>query len=179
MAIVNVPDRDEVIRGAVSIKKFLNERGIHFSRWEPSAPLSKEAGQEEVLAAYESHLQPFMTSGGYQTADVISIFPHTEGLPAIRQKFLREHTHSEDEVRFFIEGEGLFWFNLGGGEPVFSVLCQAGDFISVPAETKHWFDLGPQPMVRAIRVFIDPSGWVPHYTDSGIDEKYNPVYTSQ
>ena len=76
-------------------------------------------------------------------------------------------------MRFFVDGEGMFWFNRGEDDDVFCVTCHAGDLLSVPANTKHWFDLGPKNTVKAIRVFIDQSGWVPHYTESGVDEKYN------
>ncbi len=175
MGIVRIPDEGKTIEGFAEVRAFLEARGIFHDQWKPSAPLPSDADQETILKAYEADLKPFMERGGYQVADVISVFPDTEGLPAIRQKFLAEHTHDEDEVRYFIEGQGLFWFHLEGG-PVFSMLCQAGDLISVPAHTRHWFDLGGRPHVRAIRIFIDPAGWVPHYTESGIDAKYNPEY---
>jgi 1,2-dihydroxy-3-keto-5-methylthiopentene dioxygenase len=114
-----------------------------------------------------------MKNGGYLTADVISINSLTENYKAIRNKFLAEHTHTEDEIRFFVDGTGLFWFNLEN-EPVFNLLCERGDLISVPAGTKHWFDAGEfNPFVKAIRIFIDMSGWVPHYTDSGIELKFH------
>ena len=68
-----------------------------------------------------------------------------------------------------------FWFHVGG--EVFSLTCVAGDLLSVPANTTHWFDLGPNPHVKAIRIFIDPAGWVANYTESGVDAKYNPKYS--
>ena len=39
----------------------------------------------------------------------------------MRRKFLEEHTHAEDEVRFFVEGCGLFVLHIGS--EVLSVLC--------------------------------------------------------
>jgi 1,2-dihydroxy-3-keto-5-methylthiopentene dioxygenase len=120
-----------------------------------------------------------MEKHGYKTADVINVNEETPNLPAIRQKFLKEHTHSEDEVRFFVDGQGYFWFNLGGDEPIFNVLCERGDLISVPAGTRHWFDMGTPAFVKAIRIFIDTSGWVPEYTESGINERYNPKYPEE
>ena len=130
------------------------------------------ATQEDILTAYEKDLKPFMEEGGYLTADVISINSLTENYEAIRAKFLAEHTHSEDEIRFFVDGQGLFWFNMEN-EPVFNLLCQRGDLISVPAGTKHWFDAGESdPFVKAIRIFIDMSGWVPEYTQSGVEQNF-------
>ena len=98
--------------------------------------------------------------------------PKTEHIEAIRQKFLKEHTHSEDEVRFFVDGEGKFWFNFDDGE-VACLTCVKGDFLAVPKGYKHWFDLAPKYHVKAIRIFSNMEGWVANYTNSGVDEKYN------
>jgi 1,2-dihydroxy-3-keto-5-methylthiopentene dioxygenase len=172
MAILSIPDEQRVISSPEDIKNYLNRQGIFFDQWSCSAVFDDRASQEEILEAYAKDLKPFMERGGYLTADVISINALTENYDAIRSKFLAEHTHSEDEIRFFVDGQGYFWFNLEGA-PVFNVLCQKGDIISVPAGTKHWFDAGvSNPFVKAIRIFIDQSGWIPEYTGSGIDQKY-------
>lgn len=173
MAFLTIPDKDIVLRDPGEIKSYLNSRGIIFEQWEASIPFADDADQDTVITAYSHRLKPYMDANGYKTADVINVTPNTPNLEALRTKFLSEHIHTEDEVRFFVDGEGMFWFNLGGDEDVFCMTCQAGDLISVPANTKHWFDLGPKTFVKAIRVFIDQSGWVPHYTHSGIDEAYN------
>ena len=116
-----------------------------------------------------------MKTEGYQTSDVINVHPGLENIETLAKKFLSEHIHSEDEVRFFVDGEGLFWFNLENNDPVFCLLCERGDLISVPAGTKHWFDFGPKRFVKCIRVFIDPSGWVADYTGSDIADDYNAL----
>ena len=172
MAVLSIPDEQRVISSTNEIRMYLNQQGIFFDQWSCSVIFDDRASQEEILEAYERDLKPFMERGGYLTADVISINSLTENYGAIRAKFLAEHTHSEDEIRFFVDGQGYFWFNLEG-VPVFNVLCQQGDLISVPAGTKHWFDAGANdPFVKAIRIFIDQSGWIPEYTGSGIDQKY-------
>jgi 1,2-dihydroxy-3-keto-5-methylthiopentene dioxygenase len=177
MAILNIPDRAFSTPDPNFIRTFLNDRGIWFDQWEASEQLAVEADQETVLAAYSHVLQPFMQKNGYHTADVININATTPNYEALRQKFLSEHRHTEDEVRFFVDGKGAFWFNLDNGtDPVFNVVCEAGDLISVPANTRHWFDAGKEnPFVKAIRIFIDQAGWVPHYTESGVDAQYNPA----
>src|SRR5690625_7862069 len=82
----------------------------------------------------------------------------------LRQSFLREHTHSEDELRFFAAGQGLFALRIG--DRVLEVLCTRGDLIAVPAGTPHWFDMGPSPDFVALRFFNDSRGWIAHYTGS-------------
>jgi 1,2-dihydroxy-3-keto-5-methylthiopentene dioxygenase len=172
MAILSIPENNIELRNPEEIRTFFNERGIFFDQWTCDVVFEDNASQEDILAAYSKNLTPFMEQGGYQTADVISINKSTENYEAIRTKFLAEHIHSEDEIRFFVDGQGLFWFNLET-EPVFNLLCEKGDLISVPAGTKHWFDAGEtNPFVKAIRIFIDMSGWVPQYTESKLEQKF-------
>jgi 1,2-dihydroxy-3-keto-5-methylthiopentene dioxygenase len=172
MAILSIPDQGVQLHEPEQIKTFLSEHGVFFEQWACPVVFEDTATQDEILAAYAKDLQPFMANGGYQTADVISINALTPNYDQIRAKFLAEHIHDEDEIRFFVDGQGLFWFHLEGA-PVFNVLCQRGDLISVPTGTKHWFDAGEQnPFVKAIRIFTDISGWTPHYTDSGIETQY-------
>ncbi|NJO02084.1 MAG: cupin domain-containing protein [Bacteroidia bacterium] len=176
MAVLNIPDQNIQIKDPREIRNFLNQRGILYDQWEASVEFADDADQDTVLKAYEHALKPYMEQNGYLTADVININAQTPNYEAVRTKFLSEHIHTEDEVRFFVDGKGFFWFNLDNDQdPVFNVMCEAGDLISVPANTRHWFDAGQEnPHVKAIRIFIDQSGWVPHYTESGVDARYNP-----
>jgi 1,2-dihydroxy-3-keto-5-methylthiopentene dioxygenase len=173
MAYLTIPAQNTVLREVAQIRDYCAARGILYEQWQASETFAPDADQATILAAYAPTLQPYMAANGYQVADVINVTPDTPNLEALRTKFLSEHIHTEDEVRFFVDGEGMFWFNLEGGNDVFCMTCQAGDLISVPANTKHWFDLGAKTFVKAIRIFIDTSGWVPHYTHSGIDAQYN------
>ena len=92
-----------------------------------------------------------------------------------REKFLAEHTHSEDEVRFFVEGRGAFYLRLDGNVHV--VVCERGDLLGVPAGTRHWFDMGTNPEFTALRFFRDPEGWVGHFTGDDIATRF-PTFDS-
>ncbi len=176
MAILHIPDQNFSTSDSAQIKEYFNARGILFEQWEAKAELANDADQQTILEAYGERLEPYMQANGYKVADVINVHPALPNIEEIGKKFLSEHTHSEDEVRFFVDGEGLFWFNLENGKDlIFCLQCQKGDLISVPAGTKHWFDFGPKRFVKCIRVFIDPSGWVPEYTGSKIDVPYNSM----
>jgi len=174
MAVLTLldPQRKE-IKDPNDIKIFMNERGIVFEQWEASMPLKDTDSQETILKAYEHELGPYMKKNGYVNADVINVHKETPNVEAIRMKFLSEHTHAEDEVRFFVDGEGYFFFHLEDRNEVFKLLCEKGDFISVPKGYTHWFDLAPRYFVKAIRIFQTPEGWVANYTQSGKDQKYN------
>ncbi len=160
------------ISNPAEIKKFMNDRGIIFEQWKASQLLNDTDSQETILKAYEHELGPYMKKNGYVNADVINVHKDTPNIEAIRAKFLSEHTHAEDEVRFFVDGEGEFFFHLKDRGEVFSLLCEKGDFISVPKGYTHWFDLAPKYHVKAIRVFMTPEGWVANYTQSGVEKRY-------
>lgn len=157
-------------REGARIATELAAHGIRFERWATQADLAPDADQESVLAAYADDVARLQNESGFATADVIGLTPDHPDHEALRLKFLEEHRHSEDEVRFFVRGEGIFYLHLG--ERVYVVGCAAGDLMSVPAGTPHWFDMGPAPDFTAIRLFTDTEGWVAKMTGSSIASRF-------
>ncbi|MFK2904704.1 cupin domain-containing protein [Dyella ginsengisoli] len=153
-----------------SIARELGAVGIRFEQWQASQPIAPGASQEEVIAAYRSDIDRLMASEGYQAVDVISLKPDHPDRAALRQKFLDEHTHSEDEVRFFVAGAGQFTLHIGG--KVYEVLCEQGDLIGVPDGTPHWFDMSESPYFVAIRLFTNKEGWVANFTGTDIAGRF-------
>ncbi len=148
----------------------LARAGIRFEQWQARAPITATTATEDILAAYAGDINKLKAEQGYITVDVISLGSDHPDKAALRQKFLAEHTHSEDEVRFFVRGQGLFCLHIQG--KVYQVLCQQNDLISVPAGTTHWFDMGPEPEFTAIRLFNNPQGWVASFTGSDIAGRF-------
>ena len=147
----------------------LGQIGVRYERW----PLRDTAGVDTdgVLAAYAPEIDRLKTEEGYQSIDIVSIAPDHPDRAAMREKFLSEHRHSEDEVRFFVAGEGLFTLRTDD-DRVHAVLCTAGDLISVPAGMRHWFDMGPTPSFTAIRLFENPDGWIAKFTGDAIADRF-------
>ena len=152
------------------IREELAQRGIQFQRWPARANLPEGADQAAILAAYAEEVAAVQRDGGYQTVDAIRLQPDHPDRATLRQKFLAEHTHSEDEVRFFVEGRGLFCLHVG--DEVMQLVCEADDWISVPAGTRHWFDMGPEPQFCALRFFNNTEGWVAQFTGDPIAERF-------
>ena len=148
----------------------LAAEGVRFERWQASAALTAGADTDAVIAAYRGDIDRLMAEKSYRSFDVISIAPDHPQREALRAKFLDEHFHKEDEVRFFVAGNGLF--SLHVGQQVHEVLCEAGDLISVPDGATHWFDIGPEPSFVAIRFFTEPDGWVGHFTGTDIARRF-------
>jgi 1,2-dihydroxy-3-keto-5-methylthiopentene dioxygenase len=153
-----------------TIANQLHGAGVLFERWQADRRLDAGASQDEIIAAYRPSVDRLMKHYDFKSADVISMTPDHPDKAALRNKFLDEHTHSDFEVRFFVEGQGLFFIH--GGARVYAILCTRGDLISVPADTPHWFDMGPQPQLKCIRLFTTPEGWVANYTGSAIAKRF-------
>jgi 1,2-dihydroxy-3-keto-5-methylthiopentene dioxygenase len=159
-----------------AINAELGPHGVWFERWSAAAPLADDAGQEEVLVAYREDVDRLCKQGDYRLVDVVRMRPDDADpewpakARAAREKFLDEHTHDEDEVRFFVEGTGCFYLHLG--DRVYAVVCEAGDLLAVPSGTTHWFDMGQRPAFAAIRFFQEEDGWVGNFTGSGISARF-------
>lgn len=151
------------------IARLLNEVGVTFERWTAEAKLAPGASHDEILAAYATSVAR-VKAQGYGTVDVLSLAKGTPNTEPIRAKYLAEHSHSEDEVRFFVNGAAAFYLRLAG--KIYQTVCVRGDLISVPAGTLHWFDMGPDPEFTAIRWFNNVEGWVPNYTGSDIATRF-------
>jgi len=154
---------------ATAIAAALAPLGVRFERWE-GVQVPDGASNEEILAAYRPWLDKLMGETGAGSADVVSLTPDHPQAAAMRDKFLNEHIHTEDEVRFFVRGAGDFVMHVDG--QVWDAHCVQGDLISVPANTRHWFDAGEAPDFTALRVFTDQSGWVAHFTGTDMAARF-------
>lgn len=173
MAVLRFPSESQTTLSADDeVRAALAPLGIDFERWSlDRVPVDSTADQ--VLEAYANEIGEMKRRGSYVTADVIDVNPQTPNLDVMLAKFDKEHTHSEDEVRFILSGRGIFFLALNGR--VASVEVGPGDMLRVPKGTKHWFTLCEDRRIRAIRWFQDTTGWTPHYTESSREKDYEPL----
>ncbi len=176
MAVVTILDSKKQVADAAEIARTLAPIGISFEHWGverlPAHLRGRNLSVEEkqqVLAAYKPELERMQAQGGYVTADVISLWPDTPNIDQLCCKFDKKHLHTEDEVRFVVQGRGVFRVFPTAG-PALDIELHPGDFISVPAHYKHLFFLCADKQITCIRLFVDPAGWVAHYTDEGLEQ---------
>lgn len=174
MATVHIPETNQNLTDANEINKFLAPHGIRYEQWDVAGRIGPQASNEEILSAYAPEIERLKNEGGFVTADVINVNPDTPGLDEMLAKFDKEHTHDEDEVRFTVEGSGVFHIHPQTG-PVFSVTVESGDLINVPRGTRHWFNLCGTKKIRCIRLFEDVSGWTPHYEENSRHVEFEPL----
>jgi 1,2-dihydroxy-3-keto-5-methylthiopentene dioxygenase len=148
----------------------LNAIGVRFEQWEATEPLTPFSSGEEIQTAYGKDIERLREENGFQSVDVLRMCPNHFKKGELRQKFLNEHTHDEPEIRFFVEGSGLFFLHVDGY--IYSVLCEQGDLISIPENYRHWFDMGTDPFFTAIRFFTKTEGWIAHFTGDPISQEF-------
>lgn len=162
--------KPEHIRNFDEIAKRLESVGVLIERWEASKPLSEDAQSEEVQSVYKESIERLNAKYGFKSIDVVSLRPDNPKREDMRKMFLTEHAHKDFEIRFFVDGSGLFYLHING--KVYCILCEKGDLLSVPANTTHWFDMGTAPSFKAIRLFTTDNGWVAEFTGSDISTKF-------
>ncbi|HJL19239.1 MAG TPA: cupin domain-containing protein [Sandaracinaceae bacterium LLY-WYZ-13_1] len=128
----------------------LDAQGVHYQRLDTEP------------AAYQGPLDALKEANGYVEQDEVALSPETPNLEQVCAKFLDEHLHDEDEVRFVLDGAGVFEIR-SRDDRWMKVTVEKGDLIVVPKERYHRFYLTDDRRIRCVRLFQDPSGWVPHY----------------
>jgi 1,2-dihydroxy-3-keto-5-methylthiopentene dioxygenase len=153
------------------VKKFLNRNNITYDHWiipESAKPyvekqVLSEEEKEKLLETVNDRFEFLKKEYGYQTRDLVVLHPEVPGLKEMLAKFDKVHYHTDEEVRYILDGSGYFGFI--GKEEKFLVHVTASDFISVPRNTKHWFYLDENMRIKAVRYFTDTAGWVPNYVE--------------
>ena len=171
----DAPEKVLETEEAADIALALKVIDVRFERWEVAEEFADGGDQQAILDHYRADVARVIEAEGYVLVDVTQLH-RTEDQgwedlkTAARNKFLSEHTHDDDEVRFFVSGSGIFYLHTQG--KVYAVLCEAGDLLSVPANTTHWFDMGTRPEYVSVRFFHDDDGWVGNFTGSDIATKF-------
>jgi 1,2-dihydroxy-3-keto-5-methylthiopentene dioxygenase len=170
LATIRVRNTGQRIEGESAVRQFLADNHVYYDHWDPGKLPAHLQGkfvlaaedQEAILQAYREDIERLAQSRGYVKWDVIALSEATPNLDELLKKFEQVHTHTEDEVRAIVAGSGIFIIKGKPETGYFDVELEAGDVISVPENNPHFFTLTDERKVVAIRLFIDPSGWVAH-----------------
>lgn len=173
MATMRLHAENRTVDAPAEIARLLEGEGLTYRRWDVSRLLAglrdnyalTEAEKAEILAAFKAEIDTLKAEGGYVAADVVVLWEQTPDLEALLGKFSREHHHSEDEVRFVVDGHGIFTIRGRDGRYL-ELTVGPGDLITVPAGTRHWFTLAEDRRIKCIRLFQDPAGWAAIYDDA-------------
>ena len=171
MATITIRRSENVLQEKEAVSTYLKEHGVIYESWgverlnghlKESYALSPNE-QLKILDLYAPEIEDLKSRQGYLTQDIVVLSDATPNLDLILEKFRWEHHHTDDEVRFVVDGSGIFTIRKNG--LIFDVIVEAGDMIVVPAYTRHWFDLTLERKIKCIRIFKDPAGWIAVYDE--------------
>jgi 1,2-dihydroxy-3-keto-5-methylthiopentene dioxygenase len=169
MAVITLLDSGRIVRDPAQVAATLVAAGVTYEVWGtgrmPKDLRLRDLSETEkraVLTAFDADIARLMRERGYQMADVVSLYPTTPDLDTMLAAFAKPHVHTDDEVRFVVQGRGVFELHPTQGEAI-SAELHPGDFITVPANYPHQFYLCEDRHITAIRLFTDRAGWVAHY----------------
>ena len=173
MATIRLHPDNRPIEAPAEMASFLEGEGLIYRNWDVSKLRAglrdnyalTEADKTEILAAFKEEVETLKAEGGYVAADIVVLWEKTPDLETLLGKFSREHHHGEDEVRFVVDGHGIFTIRGRSGR-CFELTVGPGDLITVPAGTRHWFTLAEDRRIKCIRLFQDPAGWAAIYDDA-------------
>ncbi|GAX88591.1 1,2-dihydroxy-3-keto-5-methylthiopentene dioxygenase [Effusibacillus lacus] len=175
MAQIRFHETNERISDAGEVAKYLEKQGVIYERWDISrlqGNLKEEYAltdeqKQQIIDLFKSEIDALSEKRGYKTSDIVVLSDKTPNLEQLLDMFRKEHHHSEDEVRFIVDGHGIFAIKGPKDGVYFDVELEAGDLISVPNGTRHWFTLMEDRKVKAIRIFTSTEGWAAIYDQPG------------
>jgi len=144
------------------ITKTLAREGVAWGRW-PLRALP-ERGVVGVLEAYADELAALKSKFQAHAVDRLRLDSADAHWPGLRQQLLVEETHPSAEVRIFLAGAGLTYLRIEGG--YLALLCEAEEWVLLPAGKRHWFDAGDAPNLDMLRLFDGPASGIDRSTDA-------------
>lgn len=170
MAEIRIRNTDERIKGEENVRRFLDKQNVLYEHWDTNklpAELKEkfvltDEEKNQILETYNHEIRDLAARRGYRTWDIISLSDATPNLDELLKKFEQVHTHTEDEVRAITAGKGIFIIKGDEETGYFDVELEAGDVISVPEATPHFFTLMENRQIVAVRLFIEKEGWIAH-----------------
>jgi 1,2-dihydroxy-3-keto-5-methylthiopentene dioxygenase len=173
MAQIRIRNTNERISNEEQVKTFLHNQNVVYEHWNvdklpeqlrENFKLNDE-DKAQLLEIYDEEIRDLAARRGYEIWDIITLSEATPNIEELLTKFEQVHTHTEDEIRAIVAGKGIFIIK--GTEDIgyFDVELEAGDVISVPENTNHFFTLMENRKIVAVRLFIEKDGWVAHNVD--------------
>ena len=140
-------------------------------RMEPNVPVSKK-GLEELGGIHwkldadahedDPHLEKIKADRGYTYTDVICVSP--DKLPGYETKiktFFQEHLHTDEEIRYILDGSG--YFDVRDKDDAWvRIAMRKGDMITLPAGIYHRFTMDTRNYTKAMRLFVGEPVWTAH-----------------
>lgn len=111
---------------------------------------------------HDAELQKIRQDRGYTYHDIVDVAP--DRLPNYEAKlkvFYEEHIHTDEEIRFVLEGSGYFDVR-DFDDRWIRIWVKKGDMIILPAGIYHRFTLDESNYAKVLRLFVGEPVWTPY-----------------
>ncbi|WEK29745.1 MAG: oxidase [Candidatus Pseudomonas phytovorans] len=149
----------------------LAEQGVRFVHTDTGLRVRPGTSEDEVLETCREYLDQLMTAHGSKAFVLLN----RDGEDPAQADVRDEHVHDADEVFTVVSGRAQVGLRVG--DWVYSVLCEKGDQLVVPAGIRRWVELGDTPFCLALRLYGNEQGVQARFTGDvsgraflGIDE---------
>jgi 1,2-dihydroxy-3-keto-5-methylthiopentene dioxygenase len=128
--------------------------GVQFSQVPVQQAVTAGTPGDELMAASRVQIDQFMNAHGYASAEVLSLCDERGEGSELARSLRAEQRCQPAHLHYYLAGRGLLALHIG--EYVYSLLCEKGDLLLLPAATAHWFDGGEHPRFVVLRLFDSP-----------------------
>jgi len=111
----------------------------------------------------DGSLDKIRKARGYTYADEIEVSSTTlPNFDVMVKKFASEHLHTDEEIRFILDGKGYFDIRDAATDKWIRIEVVKGDLLILPAGIYHRLVLDKDRYIKAKRLFIGEPIWTPH-----------------
>lgn len=144
---------NKVLNHADDIASTLAAVSIDYRQLELPAALRPGCEQADFDAAYGLWLQALMGEQGYVRQELFNLQRNHPQKLELRARHLDEQVQGSASAWLFVGGFAQLSIHLQGY--VYLLQGERGDLLSLPAGTRHWFDLGEEPHALVLRLSAD------------------------
>jgi 1,2-dihydroxy-3-keto-5-methylthiopentene dioxygenase len=142
---------NKLLTHAEDITSTLAAVGVQFSQVPVQQPVTAGTASDELMAASRVQIDQLMSAHGYASAEILSLCDERGEGSELARALRQEQTCQPAHLHYYLAGRGLLALHIG--EYIYSMLCEKGDLLVLPAGVAHWFDAGEHPRFALLRLF--------------------------
>ncbi|MGB8689532.1 MAG: cupin domain-containing protein [Microcoleus sp.] len=121
--------------------------------------------EKEELLQYIDDYFIHLKEKGYLRRDLVVLHPDLPNLSNLLKEYGACHTHTDETIRYVIEGESSVGFLLSDGKQA-RLQLYPGESITIPTNVEHWFHPTVSPRLKLVRYFNKNDNGVPVGTET-------------